>query len=324
VLKGDTAGALDRMEALYQGGADPLSLIQELLDLTHFVTRLKLERGNDAAATAAPVADGFDRKRGLDLAGRLGMAALGRSWQLLLKGLAEVQAAPQPLKAAEMALIRLIHVADLPPPAEILKLLQDGKAIPAGPGSPAPGPGGPGPRAELRPVAGGAATALAVEAPAPEALPQNFAEVMALVQAHREGILYDQLASGLHLVRYAPGTIEFRPEPDAPRDLAGRLGQFLQGATGTRWIIGVASEGGEPTWREQETARRRREFEEIAAHPMVRAVLAAFPGARIVGHDEEIPPEPPPAEEPMPYEEDDPGPFAAGAWDGEQDLGDEP
>ena len=124
VLKGDAAGALDRMEALYQGGADPLSVIQDLLDLAHFVTRLKLVPD---AGSGDPMEAG-DRERGRPLAAKLVMPVLARAWQMLLKGIEEVQVAPSAKQAAEMLLVRLAYIADLPVPAELVKALASGEA----------------------------------------------------------------------------------------------------------------------------------------------------------------------------------------------------
>ncbi|MGA8400673.1 MAG: DNA polymerase III subunit gamma/tau, partial [Stellaceae bacterium] len=125
VLKGDAAGALDQMEALYQGGADPLSVIQDLLDLAHFVTRLKLVP--DAGA-GDPMEAG-DRERAKPLAQRLAMPVLARAWQMLLKGIEEVQTAPSAKQAVEMVLVRLAYVADLPAPAELVKSIAGGEPI---------------------------------------------------------------------------------------------------------------------------------------------------------------------------------------------------
>jgi DNA polymerase-3 subunit gamma/tau len=345
LMGGDAAAALAGLEALYNGGTDPAMVMQDLLDLTHFITRLKLERPNDPAAAASPLADGQDRQRGQVLAGRLGIAVLTRSWQMLLKGLAEVQTAPQPLKAAEMALIRLVFVADLPPPGELLKALQSG-AVVAGSGAPA-GPGGGGmtraaaPANRPRAVAGGPASALRAPAAAPEpaAGPASFAAVMELVAERREQILYNQLAACLHLVRFEPGHVEFRPTDDAPRDLSNRLGQFLLDATGRRWLISVSRETGQPTLREQAQARDAARRAEVEAHPLVRAALGLFPGAvieRIAEPDDdaapaaELPPERP--NEITPLEDDaataqqgDLGPLDGfdEMWDIDDEWGDE-
>ena len=117
VLRGDAPAALAQMRHLYQGGADPLVILQDLLDLSHFVTRLKLA---PEAGTGDPVAEG-DRARARPLAERLTIPVLARVWQMLLKGLEEVQVAPSPIQAAEMVLVRLAYVADLPAPAELVR-----------------------------------------------------------------------------------------------------------------------------------------------------------------------------------------------------------
>ena len=345
LMGGDAPGALTLLESLYNGGTDPTMVVQDLLDITHFITRLKLERPNDPASAAAPLGDGQDRRRGLVMAGKLGIAVLARTWQMLLKGLAEVQSAPQPLKAAEMALIRLVFVADLPPPAEILKALQNGGARPATSGGAAPnGGGGNAPRAMTEPVhrpmaviAGGAVALREPIAADATPGPVNFAAVMELLAESREGILYGQLTSCLHLVRFEPGHIEFRPTADAPRDLSTRLGQFLLESTGRRWLISVSRDEGQPTLREQAAARTAARLAEVAAHPLIQAALLAFPGAAIDKITEpdiaealplELPTEIKPLEDeaaPALYETDDPGPFGQSeAWDFDDEMGEEP
>src|SRR4029077_3794368 len=124
VLKGDAKGALEQMQRLYGGGADPLMVLQDLLDLTHFVTRLKLA---PEAGSGDPLEEG-DRERARPLAAALSMPVLTRAWQMLLKGIEEVQAAPMPGQAAEMVLIRLAYVAALPVPAELVRVLTDNGA----------------------------------------------------------------------------------------------------------------------------------------------------------------------------------------------------
>jgi DNA polymerase-3 subunit gamma/tau len=319
VLKGDAAGALDRMEALYQGGADPLSVIQDLLDLAHFVTRLKLVP--DAGA-GDPMEEG-DRERARPLAAALPMPVLARAWQMLLKGIEEVQTAPGARQAAEMVLVRLAYVGDLPVPAELVKSVDLG-TVPVAPASlaakpapasaasaPRPAPAiveadagmvgfdsPPTPSPPMRPRAdsGNAAPAMIapdpnpIPAPLPVApptgpsfdpMPQNFVETVALFDRHREGITAAQLRAQVHLVAFEAGHIEFRPAEGAPRDLANRLGQKLGEWTGTRWVVAVSQEEGAPTLEQQAQARVSELESEVARHPLVRAVLDAFPGATI-------------------------------------------
>jgi DNA polymerase-3 subunit gamma/tau len=152
VLKGDAADAVERMESLYQGGADPLTVMQDLLELTHFVTRLKLA---PEAGAGDPLEEG-ERERAGPLAAVLSMPVLTRAWQMLLKGIEEVQLAPAPAQAAEMVLIRLAYVADLPTPADLVRALRHGGG-PLNTPSPPSGErvGVRGPSAEAMPRGGG-------------------------------------------------------------------------------------------------------------------------------------------------------------------------
>ena len=285
-LKGDAGDALARMTALYDGGADPVTVLQDLLELVHFLTRLKL---SPAAGEGDPALEGA-RVRGATLAEVLGIPALTRAWQMLLKGIGEAQTAPSPIEAAEMVLVRLAYVADLPSPAELVRAL-DG---PRSPAAPSPGP------ASVRASAAGPALApqpraIAAEpvpAPAPAASePQSFLEVVELFDKHREAVLRSHLYANVHLVAFEPGRIELRPAEAAPRDLSNRLGQLLSQWTGQRWVVSVSAEPGRPTLREEAEAKERALKHEAAQHPLVRAVLDAFPGARIEAVREVAPPE---------------------------------
>jgi DNA polymerase III subunit gamma/tau len=278
VLKGDAQDALRRMAALYEGGGDPVMVLQDLLELVHFMTRLKIVPG---AGEGDPVLEGA-RARALGLVPKLALPVLARAWQMLLKGIAEAQTAPSPLQAAEMVLVRLAYVADLPAPGDLVKQLSTrGEAPPPAavvsraPAAPRLGHAGE--------VAGSAAPRLVEESLSAPALPppQSFHDVVELFDRQREAVLRAHLYAHVHLVRFEPGRIEFRPAVGAPRDLANRLGKLLGDWTGTRWVVSVSGEEGAPTLREQAEARALSMRNEAAEHPLVRAVLEAFPGARI-------------------------------------------
>ena len=271
VMGGKPATALAITDRAHERGADLGVLLQDLLDLVHTVTRLK----------AVPaLRDSFDlpeaeRTRGAGFADKLPLSALGRAWQILLKGIGEVEQAPDRRAAAEMVLIRLCYVSDLPPPGDLVRRLTEGGATAAG--GPALSGGGGGSRA----VANGAPATAA--APALDAVPtfRSFREVAALVSARREPTLHGHLVHSVHLVRFAPPVIELRPEPEAPRDLAARLAAVLTEATGTRWTIALSTAAGEPTLAEQSEAADVARRSAAAEHPLVQAIFAAFPGARI-------------------------------------------
>jgi len=281
-LKGDAPEALRQMKALYDGGADPLLVLQDLLELANFLTRLKLAPN---AGEGDPALEG-DIARGKPLAEKLGIPALTRIWQLLLKGLSEAQAAPSPLQAAEMVLVRLAYVTDLPTPAEIIKSLEGGAPIgAAAPLSPSVPRGAP----SMTSTNGGTSAigSLAVREMAPPAAspaspqPQSFLQVIELFEKHREPQLRAHLWANVHLVRFEQGRIELRPSAAAPRDLPNRLGSLLTQWTGERWVVSVSGEPGEPSLKEQAEARAQSLKSEAAHDPLVRAVLEAFPGAQI-------------------------------------------
>ncbi len=278
-LRGDAAEALSRLAALYEGGGDPVMVLQDLLQLVNFLTRLKLV---PRAGEGDPALEGA-RERGAALAAKLNIPALTRAWQLLLKGLGEAQAAPSPVEAAQMVLVRLAYVADLPAPAELVRALDGGGRVAAA-AAPAPS------RVPVAaPAAGAAAPRLAASPePAPLAAPppaqpqpQSFLEVIELFDKHREAVLRSHLYANVHLVHFEPGRIELRPTEAAPRDLPNRLGQLLTQWTERRWVVSVSDALGQPTLREEAEARERSLRSEAAQHPVVRAVLDAFPGARI-------------------------------------------
>jgi DNA polymerase III subunit gamma/tau len=298
LMQGQTAGALAILAELYQSGADPALLLQDLLDLTHWLTRIKFL----PQAADDPAAAEIERKRGRELAGRLSISVLTRCWQMLLKGLGEVQAAPSPLQAAEMALIRLTYAADMPPPGELARRLLEagaaGSTAPAAaPAIPAPAPvSGPAPRAPA-PAQGSASpaagrTAVAIEEsprpapsmsqaePAVQSLaPLSFTDIVALADAQGDLILRTNLVRHVHLVHFEAGRIEFRPGPQAPTNLANRLGARLTEWTGRRWVVSVSGEAGAPSLEQQAKAAIDAEREAAERHPLVQAALAAFPGS---------------------------------------------
>jgi DNA polymerase-3 subunit gamma/tau len=325
VLRGDAAGALAELRAQHADGADAMAVLRDLAEAAHWVSVVKIAPGSADDPLVSPDA----RDRGRRLAAAAPMRALSRMWQMLLLAIEEAGRAPSALMAAEMAVIRLTHVADLPSPEELVRRLQD--AAPhetvAGVGGPRPPTpllgGGDPPRgapgsegspggvsagreeASARAPGGAAAVARSPE-PRSEAAPvaagplarlARFEDVVALIRERRDMALLMEVEAGLRLVRYTPGRIEFTPAEGAPRDLAQRLAAGLGRWTGVRWGVSVVSDGDRPTIAEAREAGRRDLEAEARSHPLVRAALERFPRARIV---EVRPPSadvaPPPAE----------------------------
>jgi DNA polymerase-3 subunit gamma/tau len=305
---GEIADSLDLFDDMYRSGADPAAVLQDLLELTHWLTRLKVV----STAGDSPTVPEAERVRGGELAEKLSMGSLARAWQMLLKGLTEVQTAPAPLLAAEMLLVRLAYAAELPTPAELAQVLDmrdGGSAVTTGPTAASataqssmdlPTDGNAGGRSTTSSAQGGAATAIAAQpemtlaAPdltAPEPvetpngnhapMPQSFEAVVALCEQRREPVLHAHLMRDLHLVAFEPGRIEFNPTAQAPDNLANRLGELLSRWTGARWMVTVSSEPGAPTLAEQEAAAETQLRRDAATHPLVQAALETFPGATI-------------------------------------------
>jgi DNA polymerase-3 subunit gamma/tau len=277
-MRGRTADALDRVVGQYRGGSDPLAVVQDLLDVTHLVTRLK----------AAPQAVGdmalseIERTQGQPLADSLDMPVLARAWQILLKGVAEVQHAPVPLAALEMLMVRLAHLADLPTPGDLVRRLEPVAAVAAVLTSPSQPPPTSGPRAA---IGGGASIPSprprGAASPATAASPRDFAEVAALFRERREAVLAAHLDADAHLVHFEAGRLELRLRAGAPQDLANRVGQRLSEWTGRRWIVSLSQDEGQPTLDEQRRQVEDERFRHAAEHPLVKAALATFPGAVI-------------------------------------------
>ena len=294
IMRGAAPEALAEISAQYADGADPMAVLRDLAEITHWISVIKIT----PAAAEDPTTPPEERTRGLEMAAALPMRALSRMWQMLLKAIEEVALAPNAMMAAEMAVIRLTHVADLPDPETLVKKLQSQAA-------PAPSPGGgvgggvaggapaggsyggtvhrPMMGAAQAPargptMMGGQATALA-EAPA--LILPSFQHVVDLIREKRDMLLLKEVEDGVRLVRYAPGRIEFQPSPLARPDLAARLSQRLKGWTGARWGISVVNEGGAATLAEDRDAEENAARAEALANPLVQAVMAAFPGAKI-------------------------------------------
>ncbi|MDP4065536.1 Holliday junction ATP-dependent DNA helicase RuvB [Rhodobacteraceae bacterium IMCC1933] len=301
ILRGDAEGALGELSAQYAAGADPMAVLRDLAEVSHWVSIIKIT----PVAAEDPTVSPDERSRGLVMAERLPMRVLSRMWQMLLTALEEVGRAPNAMMAAEMALIRLTHVADLPTPDELIRKLQNTPVPtpePQNAGTPHGAGGGPrqsaavsalqaanpsayaadtmAPRAQRS--SGATASAAQAEAPATETLARfaRFEDVLELIRHHRDVKLLVDVETSLRLVSYSPGRIEFEPTEKAPRDLAQRLGSRLQTWTGQRWAVSIGTNG-TSTIAEVRDAAALALKEQAKAHPLVQAVLVAFPKAQI-------------------------------------------
>jgi DNA polymerase-3 subunit gamma/tau len=302
VMGGKIAEGLADLSSLYDHGADPLAVMQDLLEIVHFLTRVKV----------APGAEGFfdgssgEAKRAAQMAGMLSVPSLTRAWQMLLKGLIEVRDATRPVAACEMALIRLSYAADLPPTDKLVRDLMEntnppleggsksasaaqisGRGPSAVANSPLPEIASRGSRSSISTLPQGEGrTAPAHVEPTGSAVPlatiHSLEDIASLAQTNGAPVLKVHIENDIHLVHIEQGKIEFRPSARAPRTLAGDLSQKLKDWTGIRWSVSIAREGGAPTLSEQKKSAKAAKFESATQEPMVRAILDRFPGAEII------------------------------------------
>jgi len=262
IMKGDAAGALAELSSQYAHGADPMAVLRDLAEVTHWISVVKIS----PEAVDDPTISPDERNRGRIMAD-LPMRALTRMWQMLLKSLEEVAIAPNAMMAAEMAIIRLTHIADLPAPEDLVRRLKD-----ATPPANAPAPA----RGESAPPAGttsSAAPSLAQFA--------SFTDVLALIKSRRDLQLLVEVEKHIRLVSYAPGRIEFAPAANMTPEFVTRLKARLENWTGARWGISLVSESEESTIEERNDAHLAGLQAQVRAHPLVSAVFEAFSGAEI-------------------------------------------
>ena len=283
IMRGDTAGALNELSSQYADGADPVAVLRDLAEVTHWVSVVQIS----PEAAEDPTVNPDERALGLAMAEGLPMRALTRMWQMLLKALEEVANAPNAMMSAEMSIIRLTHVADLPSPEDLVRKLQDAPKPPSGGGGGRVTGGGGGASAvsgsATRSVSQSGATTMLAAEPNMDALARyaRFEDVVQLIRTRRDMKLLVEVENYVRLVKYSPGRIEFEPTDRAPTKLASQLASRLQNWTGVRWVVTVASTGGGKTIGEVKDAHRNDMHSQALAHPLVQSVLVAFPGAEI-------------------------------------------
>lgn len=312
LARGDIASAFKEFRDQYDTGADPIVVLSDLAEFVNFVTRVKI-----VPATADNVAFGeTERLRGRDFAAKLSMRVLSRMWQMLLKGITEVQAATRPAAAAEMVLVRIAYVADMPTPDEAIRMLeQNGGAssIIASSAAPRGAPAStvasiassPSPMRSASPPRAGAEASARPQmiAPAPD-VAQNvaqaapalriasFPELVALAGDKRDLMTKAALEADVRLIRIEDGRLEVALERNAARTLINDLSRKLEQWTGRRWTVIVSNEPGQPTLRSQNEVEKNQRERAAESDPRVREVLARFPGAKVV-EVRRLAPEPP-------------------------------
>jgi DNA polymerase-3 subunit gamma/tau len=253
VLQGDSTAALNGMDEAHDLGMDPASILRGLMEALHSATRAKA--GAQTEALLSTEQRDFSEK----LADRLTWGQIHRLWQMLLKGLSDVNIAPDPQEAATMAILRLIHSAELPDPASLLQQLGAGATAPA------------------------AAAAVPKSAPsAPSArLPADFPALIQALESDGKHQLAIQLHDQVGLVRYAPPELAVKPLRPLGSDWTRELSAILKGITGASWTVTIADEGAEPSLLEQEKMAEEQVRAEVLQDPSVKAAMDAFPDSEL-------------------------------------------
>jgi DNA polymerase III subunit gamma/tau len=293
LMRGDIAGAFREFREQYDTGADPIVVLSDLAEFVNFVTRVKI-----VPAIADNVAYGeTERLRARDFATKLSMRVLSRTWQMLLKGITETQAATRPAAAAEMVLVRIAYVADLPTPDEAIRMIEQNGGASATI-APSAAPRGA-PSATVSSLSAAAARVPAAPRPEasvraqpqvaavePQAAPAlritSFPQLVALAGERRDLLTKSALETDMRLVRIEDGRLEIALEPNAARAMVTELARKLELWTGRRWTVVVSNEAGQPTLREQNLVKKNERERAAEGDPRVQEVLARFPGTRVI------------------------------------------
>ena len=294
LVRGDIAGAFREFREQYDTGADPIVVLSDLAEFVNFVTRVKI-----VPATADNVAfSETERVRARDFAAKLSMRVLSRMWQMLLKGISEAQGATRPAAAAEMVLVRIAYVADMPTPDEAIRMIeQNGGSAPVvavtSPSRSVPAPTAsasvspqlrvpPAPRGSIEANARPQMAAPVTDAQAAARRISSFPEIVALAAEKRDLLIKSALEAEVRLVRIEDGRLEVALERNASRTLVNDLSRKLEQWTGKRWTVIVSNEAGQPTLREQNLVEKNQRERAAESDPRVKEVLARFPGTKVV------------------------------------------
>src|ERR1700733_11868568 len=305
LVRGDIASAFKEFREQYDTGADPVVVLSDLAEFVNFVTRVKI-----LPSIADNVAFGeTERKRARDFATKISMRVLSRMFQMLLKGITEVRDATRPVVVAEMVLVRIAYVADMPTPDEAIRMIeQNGGTSATVPTNASPRPTTASPVASMpsspsRPAASPRASAepsmrpqMTAPSPDVQAAPvlriASFPELVALAGEKRDLLTKAALEADVRLVRIEDGRLELALERSAARTLINDLSRKLEQWTARRWTVIVSNEAGQPTLRSQNELQKNQRERAAESDPRVQEVLARFPGAKVV-EVRKLAPEPP-------------------------------
>ena len=257
LLSGDAKALLVAVDEQYALGVEPLALMRALMDLTHRITLAQVSGGEPDAPAEE------ERAALADFAARLGAGELHRLWQLLLKGHDEVRTAPDPLVSLQMALLRILHAAQMPDPGKLAKRIEELAARPA-PTAATPGQG----EASAHPTA--ATPAL------------DWAALVEQVDAAGQLRVAQMMRDRVRVIDLAPERLVYEQADNFPDDPAPDIREALFKLTGKRWQVERGTGTAQPSLREAADAVASAREAGIRSDPLVKAALAAFPDAELL------------------------------------------
>ena len=261
ILAGEGKPLLDLVAHQYALGIEPLALMRAQMDLIHRITVAQLGESGAHGATAE------ERAELEGWAGQLSAGQLHRLWQLLLKGHDEVRTAPDPLAATQMALLRVLHAADLPDPGQLVKKLEEMAAR------------GPAP-----------ASTDAARTPTSEPVAAlDWAALVARVENARP-LVGGVMRNWIRPVEVRDGILRFQIDGDyKAEDPAPDIRKALEELTRERWQVERTVGDAQPSLRERDAAQATAVQAALLADPLVKAAFAAFPDAQLVDDERTSP-----------------------------------
>ncbi len=252
IIAGDSKIALNAIKEFYYNGKDLLNSLQQLMELIHNISKIKLNPDEIALEYSQAELEQLAK-----LAEQSSIITLTILWQMLLKGISEIQMANNQLMAAEMIVIRLCYLSNIPTPAALIEKIETGKSI----------------------------TVASANAEKPAAKPKltlnDFEDLVQLFHQQREMLLYQYLLNDVHLIEFEPLRVKIRQTSSVPHNFSNKIAAFLQEWTGDKWTIVVSSDDGNPTLSAQTEQVKLDQIDEFAEHDMVQEVLQNFSNAKI-------------------------------------------
>lgn len=269
LLNGDTKQTIITLQDQYKNGADPLSLLKDLISITHLIAKVRLVPSfiNDSSVSEA------EREFLNKVKDKVSIAVLSKIWQMMIKGIGELQIAPVQIDALEMILIRVAYSASLPTPYEILNDVKKNSKI-----SPVPC------------VAPSQKDQAPIEQP--EIMPQiesnlntikfdKIEELVRFLEEKKYPLLVYALKHDVYIQEFTDGYIKMVVSDKIHPDVIQNCIKVLKEVTGRDWKIefnkGIMGE----TLADKEDAALYEKQRDVLEYPLVRAIMAEFKGAKI-------------------------------------------